>query len=113
MARAKNQLIRVQYTDLSRLYMYCVAGVVHAGHPGMGAGHGLSLNCLSSVWLAEGYIMGVHVCAFSICIYSYIIFVLYIYISCSNVYVVHVSVGCPFMCLYLICSMYLISSIVL
>ena len=91
----------------------CVAGVVHAGHPGMGAGHGLSLNCLSSVWLAEGYIMGVHVCAFSICIYSYIIFVLYIYISCSNVYVVHVSVGCPFMCLYLICSMYLISSIVL
>ena len=51
----------------------CVADVVHAGHPGMGAGHGLSLNCLSSVWLAEGYIMGVHICAFSICIYSYII----------------------------------------
>ena len=56
----------------------CVAGVVHAGHPGMGAGHGLSLNCLSSVWLAEGYIIGVHICAFSICIYSYIIFVLFI-----------------------------------
>ena len=57
----------------------CVAGVVHAGHPGMGAGHGLSLNCLSSVWLAEGILW---VCTYvhSAFVYTPTLYLYYIFI---------------------------------